>query len=241
MKLTRRQLRKIINEAVALNEQATNISQAEALAGNLTPEQRKAIIDQIDWERCNLPDGVNWNKYTQASYKVSERNRSNPTVANEQFIGCITVPLRWTILSETAEILVSDFRVNVSPGSRHDLDAKYDSGNHRPLMSLEISKTLETEIKAYSTPEYKSFQEYYMNIAQGTKIHAKEFNETYLNNFIDLLREALKTSRYGDLASRTGDHEKILRQIEAAFIRMERDKTSEYMRCIEGNEDLYEI
>ena len=172
---------------------------------------------------------------------MSERNRSNPTVANAQFIGCINVPLRWTILSETAEILVRDFRVNVSPETRHNLDAKYDSGDHRPLMTLEISDTLMREIIAYSTPEYKSIQEYYMNIAQGTKIHAKEFNETFLNNFIDLLREALKTSRYGDLANRTDDHEEILRQVEAAFIRMERDKTREYMRCIEGNEDLYEI
>ena len=212
MRITKRELRKLIRESIKLQESINSVT-------NLSEEERKELIDSIDWAGCGLPDGAKWQQYTIKTYETSKKNRkSKPQISDEQYLGCLTVPIRWTALTETREKMLKKFQINIG------------KDRYTTLVGLELDP-----INFPFDANYGSFVKYYKEIAKGTKVHSEEFNKQFLTEFLNAVREALPTSQYNSPEKMDDPeeyYEHVIGQIRRAFIRVEKQKTNEYMECI---------
>lgn len=100
MKITRRQLRRLIRESLDLVTEA--YIESERLSDDAV---RLAGMKKINWAKCGLPDAAAWQTYTANSVKQSMK-KSDINAANQQFEGAVTVPIYWESLVMTADAWV---------------------------------------------------------------------------------------------------------------------------------------
>ena len=158
MIITRKQLRRIIKESLNLVTEAAD-------PFSLSDQEKDKLIAGIDWAACQLPDASNWQGYTKRVYGWSKKAKST-TVAKQQFVGAVTVPVYWESLVLTADTWVKDLAMQQETHDWWD----YSSG-------------------------YDNYVKFYNNYAKGKKVHSREFNELFLDTFMDAYKSGMDAAK----------------------------------------------
>jgi len=123
------------------------------------PANRQKLISQIDWVKCGLPDAKNWTGYTQRAYEMSLKTGGSEGA--QQFLGAITVPIRWEGLVEGAEKITK-------------------------MMQRVTDEVPDGWFNAQSG--YDSYVKFYTNVAKGRDVHSVEFNKMFFDYFMSEMR-----------------------------------------------------
>tara|TARA_Y100000114_G_scaffold46099_1_gene41817 strand:- start:3174 stop:3872 length:699 start_codon:yes stop_codon:yes gene_type:complete len=221
MKLSRRQLKRIIEQTIAPSIQSepvlTKLKKIEKISGvdlgtYSNPANRQKLISQIDWVKCSLPDAQNWTGYTQRAYKMSLKTGGNEGA--QQFLGAITVPIRWEGLVEASQELT------------------------KMLQALAGDEVPDGWFDARSG--YDSYVKFYQSVAKGRDVHSVEFNKMFFDYFVSELRElvngfkALRFNMPSAAGSKGGPvlKGKIIRDISFAARKFFLENPSKYADCL---------
>jgi hypothetical protein len=97
VKITRRQLRRLIRESLDL------VTEAYIEYERMTDDPAQlANMKKIDWSKCGLPDAAAWQTYTANSVKQSMK-KSDINAANQQFAGAMLVPPLWESVAQIGQ------------------------------------------------------------------------------------------------------------------------------------------